>query len=111
MQNQVTRRRLLGIGAAALTLGSHSALAQPAKGPRVWLDMDQKELDDAYDQSVYAPNQPQVTGRYATNSARTRAKLGPPQRHAYGPSPIEGLDIFRTRRANAPINVFIHGGA
>jgi len=26
------------------------------KGPLVWLDMDQKQLDDAYDQSVYAPN-------------------------------------------------------
>ena len=25
------------------------------KGPLVWLDMDQKELDDAYDQAVYAP--------------------------------------------------------
>ena len=41
--------------------GSDHALAEPAaaarvRGPLVWLDMDQKELDDAYDQSVYAPN-------------------------------------------------------
>ena len=27
-----------------------------AKGPIVWLNMDQQELDDAYDQIVYAPN-------------------------------------------------------
>ena len=33
------------------------------KGPLVWLDMDQKELDDAYDQSVYAPNQQLVAAR------------------------------------------------
>ena len=40
-----------------------SALAQTAtpptprqKGPRVWLDLDQQELDDAYDQSKYAAN-------------------------------------------------------
>jgi arylformamidase len=109
---RLTRRALLG---AAIALGANGVTAQQApariKGPRVWLDMDQKELDDAYDQSVYAPNQQQVTGRYATNSARTRAKLGPPQRHAYGPSTVEGLDLFRTRRPNAPINVFIHGGA
>ena len=26
------------------------------KGPPVWLDLDQQELDDAYDQSVYAFN-------------------------------------------------------
>jgi hypothetical protein len=40
----------------------------PVKGPLVWLDMDQKDLDDAYDQSVYAPNMEQITGRWATNS-------------------------------------------
>jgi arylformamidase len=93
-----------------LALPAISALGQ-VKGPRVWLDMDQKELDDAYDQSVYAPNQRQVTGRYATNSARTRAKLGAPKRYAYGPTAIEQLDVFTTKRPNAPINVFIHGGA
>jgi arylformamidase len=111
MTSTVTRRAVLGLGAAALTLAAGSPMAQRVKGPRVWLDLDQKELDDAYDQSVYAPNQQQVTGRYATNSARTRAKLGPPQRYSYGPTAIEGLDVFRTRRPNAPINVFIHGGA
>ena len=41
-----------------------SAVAETVrqKGPRVWLDMDQKELDDAYDQAVYAPNSEQVGG-------------------------------------------------
>ncbi len=86
-------------------------LAPRVKGPRVWLDLDQKELDDAYDQSVYAPNLSQITGRYATNSEITRARLGPPRRFAYGPALVEGLDVFATRRPNAPVNVFIHGGA
>ena len=42
-----------------------SAVAETVrqKGPRVWLDMDQKELDDAYDQAVYAPNSEQVALR------------------------------------------------
>jgi len=85
--------------------------AARVKGPPVWLDMDQAELDAAYDQSKYAPNQPQVTKRYATNSDAARARLGAPQRYAYGPTPIEGLDVYATKRSNAPINIFFHGGA
>jgi arylformamidase len=83
---------------------------QRQKGPLVWLDMDQQELDDAYDQSVYAPNQEQVNKRYRANSEAVRARM-PPKRFAYGPAPIEGLDLYPTARPNAPINVFIHGGA
>jgi len=99
-------------GTAVAAAGS--ALAQPAlrvKGPRVWLDLDQKELDDAYDQSVYAPNQPQITGRYATNSEAARARLGAPRRFSYGLAPVEGLDVFAAARPNAPVNVLVHGGA
>jgi arylformamidase len=87
------------------------APAAPAKGPRVWLDMDQQELDAAYDQSKYAPNQALVQERRLAASARARAALGEPMRLAYGPSEIEGLDVYRTGEANAPVNVFIHGGA
>ena len=113
------RRRLLAAGAAALLVPG-AALAQlpgaPAaapreKGPRVFLDYDQAELDAAYDQSVWAPNQQQVTGRYATNSDLTRARLGAPRRVAYGPTEIEKLDIYSPKRGNAPVMVFIHGGA
>jgi arylformamidase len=85
--------------------------APAGKGPRVWLDMDQRELDDAYDQEVYAPNRAQIVERRVANSELFRARYGAPQRVAYGPSEIEQLDIFRTARANAPVNVFIHGGA
>jgi arylformamidase len=77
----------------------------------VWLDMDQAELDAAYDQIKYAPNLPQITKRYATNSDAVRARLGAPRRYSYGSSAIEALDVYSTKRANAPINIFIHGGA
>src|SRR5689334_4676004 len=87
------------------------AATAPARGPLVWRDMDQRALDDAYDQQVYAPNRDQIVERRIANSERVRAILGNPQRVAYGPSEIEQLDIFRTTQANAPINVFIHGGA
>jgi arylformamidase len=88
-----------------------AAQAPRVKGPRVWLDMDQKELDDAYDQKVYASNVPQVLGRYKTNSDAARARIGQPRRYAYGPTAVEGLDVYVTKRANAPINILIHGGA
>jgi arylformamidase len=84
--------------------------AAPAKSPLVWLDMDQRQLDDAYDQGVWAPNRDQVLARYQTNSARARTFLGEPRREAYGPTDAERLDIFTASRSGGPIQVFIHGG-
>jgi arylformamidase len=93
-----------------------TAAAQRAKGPIVWLDMDQRALDDAYDQLVYAPNRDQLTQRRIVNSAAARKRIGDPLRFAYGPTPIEGLDVFRPLPAsggeqNAPVAIFVHGGA
>lgn len=81
------------------------------RGPRVWLDMDQKDLDDAYDQSCWAPNREHVSKRRRLASERALARIGPPERIAYGPTEIEKLDIYKSKRPNAPIIVFIHGGA
>ena len=81
------------------------------KGPAVFLDYDQIELDAAYDQAVYQPNILQLNKRWASNSARTRARIGEPLRRAYGDTAIEQLDIFRTDEPNTPIFIFIHGGA
>jgi arylformamidase len=81
------------------------------KGPLVFMDYDQIELDAAYDQSAYAPLGYQITARRATNSEETRRRLGNPRREAYGPTDIEKLDIFTTKAPNAPVLVFVHGGA
>jgi len=81
------------------------------KGPRVWLDMDQKELDDAYDQVCWAPNREHLQKRRRVASERAIARIGQPKRVAYGPTEIEKLDIYQCNRSNTPINVFIHGGA
>ncbi len=88
-----------------------TAATAKVKGPIVWLNMDQQELDDAYDQAVYAPNREQVAKRRLANSAAARVRLGEPLRLAYGPTPIEGLDVYRTKKPNAPVGIFIHGGA
>ncbi len=116
--NELSRRALVagaatgaavaGIGAAA---PSSRRRAPRVKGPLVWLDLDQQELDDAYDQSKYAPNLAQIVKRYATNSDAVRARLGAPKRLAYGTTPIEGADLYPSKRPNAPVHVFIHGGA
>ena len=119
VRGQVSRRSFLGVAPAVLVTAGSALAQQPTppqpaprvKGPRVWLDMDQAELDAAYDQSVYAPNLQQIVTRYASNSEGVRARLGAPRRYAYGTTPIEGLDIYMTKRPNAPINIFIHGGA
>src|SRR5919112_949764 len=90
-----TRRSILaaaGTGALAAGSGGAAAKLAPAavtatvreKGPRVWLDMDQAELDAAYDQSKYAPNQQQVGRRRNRNSEAAIQRLGPPRSFAYG---------------------------
>ncbi len=82
-----------------------------ARGPAVWLDLDQAELDAAYDQSVYAPNIQQILKRYASNSEITRTRIGKPQKFSYGSSSIETLEVYQCNKPKAPINIFIHGGA
>jgi arylformamidase len=116
--SSITRRATLAaLGAAALAVPGRRAFAQSAspagraKGPRVWLDLDQQELDDAYDQSKYAANLQQVIKRYEVNSEISRQRLGAPTRLSYGSTPIEGGDLYATRRPNAPVHIFIHGGA
>jgi arylformamidase len=115
---RLTRRTVLK---AACTVGgaviAGRALAQQTtqqtphvKGPRVWLDMDQKEIDDAYDQSAWAPNQPHISKRRGIWSETVRARIKA-ERVAYGPTEVEKLDIYRTKQPNAPIRVFVHGGA
>ncbi len=91
--------------------GLRAATAPRVKGPPVWLDMDQRELDDAYDQEVYAPNLDQMRRRRVSLSEEARVRLGAPKRVAYGPTPQEMLDIYPTARPHAPVAVFIHGGA
>jgi arylformamidase len=99
--------------AAAPALAEECRIGPPPheKGPLVFMNYDQVELDAAYDQLQYAPLQGQTVKRLASLSEGVRQRLGPPLRQPYGPSPVEQLDIFKTKRPNAPVFVFIHGGA
>jgi len=117
MPGPLSRRAVLGAGVAFASAPAFAQTPTPpaatprVKGPRVFLDYDQQELDDAYDQSKWAPNQPLVVRRYAANSEITRRRIGAPQTVAYGSGEHERLDIYRTKTPNASIHLFIHGGA
>ena len=78
---------------------------------KVFLDYDQAALDAAYDQAAYAANRDQILARFVHASELTRRRLGAPQRFSYGDKPIEGLDLYRTKKDDAPVLVFVHGGA
>ena len=77
LRKKVTRRMALG-GFGAMAAIAIPALAEECrvgppeheKGPLVWMDMDQVELDAAYDQSFYAPLLRQDIARSASNSKR-----------------------------------------
>jgi arylformamidase len=111
----ISRRGMLGTAAAfaATPVFADCAIGPPKhdKGPRVWMDMDQVELDAAYDQSAYAPLIRQILKRYASISNETRARLGEPKRLAYGPTAVEAMDLYSAKTPNAPVFVFVHGGA
>jgi arylformamidase len=116
----ITRRMLVaGAAAGTVALAAQPAAAQRcpatpparAKGPVVWLDMDQQDIDEAYDNEVYAFNSRTIEERRAFNNEIAQSILPKPERVAYGPSEIEKLDIYKTRRPNAPVLVFIHGGS
>jgi arylformamidase len=111
----VTRRSLFAAAPAVIAapaLAEECRIGPPEhhKGPAVFMDYDQVELDASYDQVQYEPLLRQVAQRLASNSDAVRARLGAPKRLAYGPTEIEKLDIYRADRPKAPIFAFIHGG-
>lgn len=111
----ITRRAILGSTAAMIAspaVAKQCRLGPPEhhKGPNVFLNYDQLELDAAYDQSYYEPLDGQTYARLVSNSETARGRLGAPRRVAYGSTEIEKLDIYRTDQPNAPVFVFIHGG-
>lgn len=118
IQSYIDRRNF--ILAASAALGGAATLALPKSlfgqnsddgGPKVWLDLDQAQLDAAYDQRAYAPNIDLVQARRRVQAAAARSRLGNPKVFAYGDSPIERLLVYRSKNSSAPIQVHVHGGS
>ena len=81
------------------------------KGPPVFRDLDQVDLDEGYDNDVYAFNAKNLGERRVYNNRIARAVLTKPERVKYGQAEIERLDFYKTKRPNAPVLIFIHGGS
>ena len=85
----LSRRSILGSAAvmiAAPAVAQECRLGPPEhhKGPNVFLEYDQLELDAAYDQSYYEPLGGQTYARLVSNSEAVRARIGQPKQVAYG---------------------------
>jgi arylformamidase len=75
---------------------------------KVFLDYDQKALDDQYEQRVWVPHADEIIRRYSEKSIEVRKKIGEPRVERYGPTQPETLDIYGS--GNKAF-VFVHGGA
>lgn len=111
--DSLSRRTFVaGAIAANLALAANPSSAQRLptsprpKGPLIWRDMDQQDLDEAYDQAVYAFNRDNIFERGREANERALAKIGAPRRVNYGPREIEQNLIFRTERRGAPTLIF-----
>ncbi|MGH8690124.1 MAG: alpha/beta hydrolase [Burkholderiales bacterium] len=75
---------------------------------KVFLDYDQKALDDQYEQRAWVLHADEIIKRYSRKSDEVRARLGKPRTEKYGPTPPETLDVYGGGRKAF---VFVHGGA
>ncbi len=82
-----------------------------AAKPKIWLDYNQDELNDQYNQRVLVPHADEYAQRNLEESARVRAQLDCDLDRAYGPSEVEKLDVFPAATSGSPIVVYSHGGA
>src|SRR4029077_16054991 len=89
--SHITRRTILAGGAALAAtpvLAEECRIGPPQhhKGPVVFMDYDQVDLDASTDRVSTEPLIARVAQRLASNSEAARARIGPPRRVAYGPT-------------------------
>jgi arylformamidase len=79
--------------------------------PKIFLDYTQEQLDQAYDQLVWAPHRDAIQAEIRKDCEAVRQKM-PPRTERYGKSEKQELDIFAPpNAAKAPVLVYLHGGA
>jgi arylformamidase len=88
-----------------------AAPSQDTASRLLFLNYTQEQLDRAYDQSAWAPQMAELEAQDSELSAALRQRISP-RTGQYGPSGAELVDVFSPAGArNAPVLVFIHGGA
>jgi arylformamidase len=76
---------------------------------KVFLDYSQDDLDQAYDQALWAPNINEMRNLAKTRSAAVRERH-PHFECSYGPTADETIEILPTAQTGAPVVLFVHGG-
>src|SRR5580698_10014888 len=78
---------------------------------KVFLDYTQEQLDQAYDQLVWAPQRDAIQAEIRKECEAVR-KAMPSRTERYGRSDKQELEIFAPpNAAKAPVLVYLHGGA
>ena len=77
----------------------------------VYLDYNQTALDAQYNNQLAAPMFREHIKRYRELTDLAKSTLTCTENIAYGKGAQEQLDIYQPLRKNAPVQVFIHGGA
>ena len=79
--------------------------------PKVFLDYTQTELDQAYDQLVWAPHRDAIQAEIRKECEAVRKAMSP-RTERYGGSEMQVLDVYAPAGASrAPVLVYLHGGA
>lgn len=75
-----------------------------------WRQMTQAELDSQYDHRTLVPDVGALTAAWIARSEAFALRHGRPARLDYGPSPVQGIDLFA---APDPVGLHVHyhGGA
>ncbi len=82
-----------------------------ASASKVYLDYDQQELDDQYNQHVLVPNAEDYIAEDKAESTRVRKTYECQLDVVYGSSEDQKLDVFPASKPGARIVVYMHGGA
>ena len=78
---------------------------------KVYLEYTEAGLDSTYSQSYWAPNRKFVFSQLMSLIEFSKSRIGDPKRIQYGGTEAEQLDLYTPNRENAPIHIFVHGGA
>jgi len=82
----------------------------PLTEAKIYLDYDQAGLDAQYNNRLRWPDYKEHFANWRTWSEATLGKLPAHLDLAFGPDPMEKLDLFPAESEGAPLYVFIHGG-
>src|SRR5512135_868083 len=78
---------------------------------KVFLGYSQEELDQAYDQLVWAPHRDAIQAEIRKSCEAVR-RAHPPRTVRYGKADMQLLDLYVPANARqVPVLVYLHGGA